>query len=189
MSVVTEPLTRRRFTVEEYHRMAEAGVLTEDDRVELLDGEVVEMVPIGPRHASHVNRLTRLFSTRVGEDAIVSVQNPVILGPHWEPEPDVALLRPRPDFYAESHPRPEDVLLVVEVMESSAERDRTVKVPAYAAAGVPEVWLVDLAAERIEACRGPGENGYREVRTLERRDRISPVRLPDVEVIVRDVLA
>lgn len=140
-------ITRRRFTVDEYHRMAEAGILGEDDRVELLDGEIVEMTPIGPRHAGGVNRLTRLFTTRLGARAIVTVQNPVVLGVRWEPQPDLAILRPRPDFYSTAHARPEDILLIVEVAETSGEADRRVKVPGYAAAGVPETWRVDLPGD------------------------------------------
>jgi Uma2 family endonuclease len=138
-------LARRLFTVAEYHKMAEAGILSEDDRVELLEGEIVAMSPIGSRHAGLVNRLNRLFSQRAGDQVVVSVQNPVRLGGYSEPQPDLALLRPRADFYTSSHPGPEDVLLAVEVAETSAAVDREVKVPLYARFGVPEVWLVDLA--------------------------------------------
>ena len=112
MSVQT---ARRLFNTEEYHRMAAAGILCEDDRVELLQGEIVEMSPIGSRHVACVNRLTQRFSTLLGKRAIVSVQNPVLLGEFSEPEPDLALLRWRDDFYGEALPRAEDVLLLVEV--------------------------------------------------------------------------
>lgn len=132
-------LLKRLFTVAEYHRMAEAGILGEDDRVELIEGEIVGMTPISSRHAGQVNRLVRLFTQRLGGRAILSVQNPIRLGEHSEPQPDVALLRPRPDFYATAHPGSEDVLLVIEVADlsacdaqagTSAAYDREVKPPS-----------------------------------------------------------
>jgi len=188
MTAVAAPLTRRRFTVTEYHRMAEAGILREDDRVELLDGEVVEMTPIGPRHAGRVKRLNRIFSARVGDRAIVSVQDPIVLGTHWEPEPDVVLLRPRPDFYGSAHPRPEDVLLVVEVAETSLERDREIKLPAYAAAAIPEVWILNLLEDGLDVYRDPASDGYGKVRRLERGGRVAPLALPDLELSVEEIL-
>src|SRR5690348_15213152 len=123
------------FTVETYHRLAELGVLREDARVELLDGQIVAMTPIGSRHAAAVGRLTRVFGERAGKRSIVWVQNPIVVSQTWEPQPDVCLLRPRDDFYAAAHPRADDVLLVIEVADRSLERDRDVKIPRYAAAG------------------------------------------------------
>jgi len=124
---------KRLFNVDEYHRMAATGVLSESDRVELIGGEILEMSPIGRRHAACVDRLTRLLVIRLGETAIVRVQNPIALGQHSEPQPDVSLLRPRDDFYASGHPSPEDVLLVIEVCETSIDYDRDIKLPEYAA--------------------------------------------------------
>jgi Uma2 family endonuclease len=186
--VVGVQLTRRLFTVAEYHKMAEAGILSEDDRVELLEGEIVAMSPIGSRHAGLVNRLNRLFSQRAGDQVVVSVQNPVRLGGYSEPQPDLALLRPRADFYTSSHPGPEDVLLAVEVAETSAAVDREVKVPLYARFGVPEVWLVDLAGDQVEVFREPSAEGYREVRVLRRGESLAPAFLPDLLVPVDAVL-
>jgi Uma2 family endonuclease len=182
-------VAKRLFTVDEYYQMAEAGILMEDDRVELLEGEVVEMTPIGRRHAACVNRLNRLFSRQVGEHAIVSIQNPVHLSEYSEPQPDLALLQPRPDFYAQAHPGTEDVLLVVEVAETSADSDRNVKVPLYARAGIPEVWLVDLAEECVEIYRKPSPRGYGEVRRAWRGERLFPQAFPEMELAVDDVLA
>jgi Uma2 family endonuclease len=122
-------LLRRAFTVQEYHQMTRAGILTEDDRVELIEGEIVRMSPLGRRHAACVKRLLRLLDRGVGEGAIVGTQDPIRLGEQSEPQPDLALLQPRPDFYAQGHPGPQDILLVVEVMERSAGYDREVKVP------------------------------------------------------------
>ena len=181
-------LLKRLFTVAEYYRMAEAGILGEDDRVELIEGEIVEMSPIGSRHAACVMRLTELFSQQVGERAHVNVQNPIRLGEHSEPQPDLALLRRRPDFYATSHPGPSDVLLVVEVAETSADYDREVKLPLYARAGIGEVWLVALAEEGIEVYRQPSPQGYQEVQRLRRGQRVVAQAFPDLELAVGDVL-
>lgn len=181
-------LLKRSFTVQEYHRMIQAGILTEDDRVELIEGEIVAMAPVGSKHAACVNRLTRLLSDRVGRRAILSVQNPINLGERSEPQPDVALLRVRPDFYASVHPEPPDVLLVVEVAETSADVDREVKVPLYARAGIPEVWLVDLAGECVEASREPAPQGYQQIQRVRRGQRVAPQAIADLELAVDDVL-
>jgi len=152
---------RHRFTVEEYHRMAEAGLLSEDDRVELIDGEIIEMTPIGSRHHACVMRLDELLRRPgVPGGYIVSVQGPVQLDEGNEVQPDVALLRRRPDFYAGELPGPEDVLLIVEVSDTTLSYDRAVKLPRYARAGVPEVWIVDLEGRRIESHRALSPDGY-----------------------------
>jgi Uma2 family endonuclease len=181
-------LARRLFTVAEYHRMAEAGILGEDDRVELRDGEIVAMSPIGSRHAGCVNRLTNVLVGRLGGKAIVHVQNPVSLDEHSEPQPDVALLKPRPDFYAGAHPGPEDVLLIIEVADTSADSDRDVKLSLYARAGIGEVWLVDLVAERVELYRQPSPRGYQDRHTVWRGQRLAPQALPDLDLSVDAVL-
>ena len=179
---------RRRFTVEEYHRMGEAGIFTEDDRVELVDGEIVQMTPIGSRHAACVKRLNRLLVAAVGDRAIVAVQDPIVTGPESEPQPDLTLLRPRLDFYAGSHPRPVDLLLVVEVADTTLAFDRTVKVPLYARAGIPEVWLVDLAGEAVEVYRRPTGDQYAEVRRIIRGEQIVLEAIPDLAIAVDRVL-
>ena len=179
----------RRFTVAEYHRMGETGILDEDDRVELLAGEIVEMTPIGPRHASVVDRTTRLFSRVVGDGAVVRVQSPIDLGvSDSAPQPDVVLLKPRADFYVTAHPAPEAVLLLVELMDASAERDRRLKLPLYARAAIREVWLVDLGAERIEVYRQPEPDGYRQTRLLRRGESTTIAALPDLAIRVDEIL-
>ncbi|MBI3973583.1 MAG: Uma2 family endonuclease [Chloroflexi bacterium] len=189
-AVVAKPIEmpRRRFTVDEYYRMAEAGILAEDDRVELIDGEIVHMSPISSRHAAGVKRVRRLFDRRLGDRVVVSVQDPVRLGSFAEPQPDIALLHPREDLYAEAHPGPENVLLIVEVADTSIQYDRQVKVPLYARAGVPEVWLADLTGDAVEAYREPSPDGYRVVRRLRRGERIAPQALPDLEIAVDELL-
>jgi Uma2 family endonuclease len=180
-------LTRRTFTVDEYHKMAEAGILHEDDRVELIEGEIIEMTPIGSRHTGCVNKLTHLFTRLLGDQVIVSIQNPLRLGDKSEPEPDVALLMLRPDFYAERHPSADDTLLVVEVADASLVYDREVKVPPYARAGLAEVWLVDLAQQQVLVHRNPTAQGYQEVHAKRPGDRLAAKALP-IEVAVDDIL-
>ena len=142
--------------------MVAAGVLGEDDRVELVEGEIVQMAPVGARHAASVNALARLLQRQVGDRALVSVQNPVRLSPRSEPQPDLAVLAWRDDGYRDELPGPADVLLVVEVAESSVATDRDVKLPLYGRAGIGEAWLVDLPAGTIEVHTGPSPAGYRE---------------------------
>jgi Uma2 family endonuclease len=179
---------RRRFTADEYLRMAEAGILTEDDRVELIDGEIVEMSPTGRRHVAAVNRCNRVFSRSVGARALVSIQNPVHLAPYDEPEPDVVLLRPRADDYADELARPADILLLVEVADSSLEYDRQTKLPLYAAAGIPEAWLLNLREHRLEVHREPSPTGYVRSQVYRPGERVAPLAFPDVETAVADLL-
>lgn len=163
---VDTPPSRRRFSVEDYHRMVETGILSEEDRTELIDGEIIEMAPVGSRHAGHLKHLLRLVSNAVGDAAIVSVQDPVRLGEHSEPQPDLALLEPKDDFYTSAHPTADDVLLVVEIAETSLEYDRSSKIPLYASHGVGVVWLLSLRDRAIEVYEQPGEDGYQVVHTL-----------------------
>jgi len=180
---------RRLFTVEEYHSMVRAGMLNEDDRVELIEGEITQMTPIGSKHSAAVGRLTRLFSEQAGRRAIVWVQNPIRLGERSEPQPDVTLLRPREDFYASGHPGHRDILLVVEVAETSADYDRVIKVPLYARGGILEVWLVNLEGEAIEVYQSPSPEGYHEMQTLHRGDRLCPSSLPELKLPVEEILS
>lgn len=181
-------LKKHRFTVEEYHRMADAGVFSEDDRVELIEGEIVEMTPIGPRHAGSVDRVNRLCVTRLGDRVIVRVQNPIQLSTDSELQPDVTLLRPRADFYTESHPGPRDVFLVIEVADTSVETDRRVKLLLYSKAGIGEAWLVDLSTDRVEVCRQPTPDGYRDVRARGRGQPLTIEAFPDLALTVQDIL-
>ncbi len=186
MDTKTQEITRRRFTVHEYHRMGEAGILHEDDRVELIEGEIVEMAAIGTRHFSCVNGLTRLLVRGVGDAAIVSVQNPVRLDERTEPQPDLAVLRVRD--YRESLPMPEDVLLLIEVSDTMLRYDRGVKLPLYARVGIREVWVVDLAGEIIERHTDPSGNTYRGLEQARRGEKIESATLPELTLGVDAVL-
>ena len=178
---------RGPFTVESYQRLAELGVLGEDDRVELIAGQVVAMTPIGDRHASCVRRSHDLFARHALELAIIDVQNPVVLGRHDAPQPDLALLKRRADGYPR-HPRARDILLVIEVADTTLAYDRDVKIPLYAGAGIPEAWLVDLGADAITVYREPGRDAYREVITVSRGDTLRPLLLPGVAIAAVEIL-
>lgn len=186
-AIATEP-ARHRFTVEEYHRMAKAGIFTEDDRVELLDGEIVEMAPIGRGHAYHVRNLISLFVQRFGQQAIVDAQNPIRLNDVSEPQPDLMLLKLPKERYRDRLPAPDDVLLLIEVADTSAAFERRVKLPMYARAGIPEVWLMDINQVEIEVHRDPSPQGYRSVKRLAKGQRLAPEALPDVELSVEELL-
>ena len=168
--------------------MGETGLFGEDARVELLDGEVIEMAPIGSPHAGGVNRLNRLFTAAMGDRALVAVQNPVRLDRHSEPQPDIAVLRPRPDSYAGSHPTPAEILLLVEVSDATLAFDRERKAAAYARAGVPEYWIVDLTGDRVLVMRSPGVGAYRDVGQAGRGEWLGVQAVPGVEVDVAEVL-
>jgi Uma2 family endonuclease len=183
---VAQEVVRRRFTVHDYHRMGEAGILHEDDRVELIEGEIVEMAAIGTRHFTCVNGLTRLLVRSVGDAAIVSVQNPVRLDEHTEPQPDLTVLRVRD--YRESLPTPEDVLLLIEISDTTLAYDRGVKLPLYARAGIREVWIVDLPGEVIERHADPSGDGYRSLEQMRRGEEIKSAALPELAFRVDTVL-
>lgn len=173
---------RHRLSVEDYHRMAEAGILGENARVELIEGAIIDMTPIGSRHAAAVKRLNRVLGRAIGDSAIVSTQDPVILDLHTEPQPDLALLQPRADFYQSAHPRPDDILLVIEVADSSLAYDRDIKLPLYARAGIPEAWLVDIGAGSLTCFSKPGGDGYRETALIEVLNAVRIAALPGLEV-------
>lgn len=182
-------LTTRRWTVDEYDRMIEAGILTENDRVELLRGEIVDMSPIGGPHQSVVLRLNTLLAPIAPDRFLTSVQGAVRLASvDSEPEPDVALLVPRADFYSEKHPDSDDILLVIEVAQSSLERDRDIKIPLYAEAGIREAWLVDISNGVVQVFSNPTPDGYAECHEFARGTQLSPHLLPDIQLNVSDIL-
>lgn len=182
-------IRRKRFTADDYQRMGQAGILSEDDRVELIDGEVVAMTPIGPRHNAAVNRATRAMVLAVGDNAIVQVQGSVRLDLYHEPQPDLVLLSPQSDYYASRLPGPSDILLVVEIAESSLEYDREVKARLYAELGIREYWLADLTNALVFCYSAPEGGRYQTLREHRRGDVIAPQTLPDCGVAVEVFLA
>ena len=161
MSLASTDLPRRhRFSVSDYYRMGEVGILAPDSREELIDGEIFDLAPPSPLHAATVTRLNEIFQHASGDDASVGIHHPVRLSEFSEPQPDLSLLRRRDDFYSEHHPRPADVLLIVEVADSTLRFDRDTKVPLYAAHGIQEMWLVDLPTRRLVRHRSPREASY-----------------------------
>jgi Uma2 family endonuclease len=181
-------LQRRRFTVDDYYAMADAGILHEDDRVELIEGEIIEMTAIGSHHAACVDRLTRLLVRQVGDEAVVRVQNPVRLSDLSEPQPDLALLRPRADFYAARHPVPADTMLVIEVAHTTLGYDRGVKLPLYAQTGIPELWIVNLDARVVEVYADPAAGRFRVQEEARSDGVLRPRLLPSVAVPVAEVV-
>ena len=177
-----------RYTVDDYEEMIRLGVLTENDRVELIRGEIVARMPIGPKHASCAKRLNKVLVPRVGERAVIGVQDPVRL-PDGEPEPDISLARPPLERYASGHPQPPDLFLIVEVSDSTLADDRSIMLLMYAEAGIGEFWIVNLVDECLEVYRGPRPDGtYQEARVLRRGESTDIAALPGVVVAVDEIL-
>lgn len=181
--------TQHRFSVAEYHRMAETGILHPDVRVELLDGRIIDMSPIGPFHGGITKRLNRIFTRLARGRWIVSVQDPLRLDDHSEPEPDLMLVKPAADDYTSRHPQPEDVFLLIEVSDTTLDYDREEKLPAYGRAGIPEVWILNLNDKTIEVYREPHSTGYGSTTVLRAGDEAAPLAFPDAAVNVAELLA
>ena len=189
MAVEVVAAARRRFTRKEYHRMAEAGILAERERLELIRGEIIQMSPIGGRHAAFVDNLARLLIRGLPDDVIVRVQGPVALADDTEPQPDFTVLRRRAIPYKAREAWADDALLVVEVADSALAYDRSTKLRLYAGAGIPEYWVVDCVAETVEVHRGPGPDGYRDVSLVAGVATLRPQAFPDVELSTTDIFA
>ena len=181
-------LKRYRFTRSDYHRMAQTGILSPDARVELIDGEIIEMSPIGRRHMAAVDRANRVFTRGVGDEAIVRVQGSIALANHAEPEPDLAILRYRDDFYGMTEATEQAVLLIVEVADTSEWYDRTTKAPLYARFGIPELWIADLNRDFVTRYTDPTPDGYATTQVFRRGESLTPIAFPDLAVNVTDIL-
>ncbi|MEM9919751.1 MAG: Uma2 family endonuclease [Bacteroidota bacterium] len=175
---MTLHLNRKSFTVQEYHQLAEIGILKESDRVELLYGDIITMSPIKSAHAGMVNLLNRLLIRKLLDEAIVTCQNPIELDKYSQPEPDLAIVKVRADDYSSQHPGPEDVYLVIEVADSSLEKDRQVKGPLYAKAGIPEYWIINLSDRQIEIHREPKDGAYCFQQTVLEGGRVESSSVP-----------
>jgi Uma2 family endonuclease len=187
----TQPLAtsraRHRFSRQDYDAMIAAGILDEDDRVELIEGEILTKMSIGPSHASTVRRLTAILYRSIADRCIVSVQDPVALDDFSEPEPDLALFKSREDLYSKAHPTPDEVYLIVEVADSSVRLDRLRKIPLYAAAAIPEVWLIDLVERCVVKYRKPMGGVYSEITRYRAGEHVSIDALPGVQLDPRDL--
>ncbi|HEY0606670.1 MAG TPA: Uma2 family endonuclease [Herpetosiphonaceae bacterium] len=180
-------IEQRIFSVADYHRMAEVGILTEADRVELIEGRLIVISPVGSCHAACIKRLNAALSRQTSGHALGSIQDPLQLDDYSEPEPDVALLRPRDDFYATSHPTAEDVLLLIEVADTSEGYDHEEKVPLYARSNIPEVWFVSLAKKRVEVYTEPVAEIYRQVRYVLAGETLTVQQIPNVQLAADDL--
>src|SRR5258706_5980006 len=180
-------IARWAISVADYHRIHEAGILGEDDRVELIDGEVRLMSPIGTAHAAIVTLYMALLFPQVGQNAILSVQNPIQLNDASEPQPDLMLLQYRADFYIKVPPRAADVLLIIEVSDSTLAYDRLEKLPRYALAGIPEGWITDVDGQAVERYTDPQGNQYGTKQTLKRGQSISVQALPTVSLSIDSI--
>jgi Uma2 family endonuclease len=179
---------RHPISVNEHLRMGESRVLAPEARVELIEGEIIDMSPVGPPHASTTNRLNRIFSEALGARVIVSVQNPIVLGDLSAPQPDMALLKPRDDFYEATHPEADDVLLLVEIADSSLSHDRDRKLPLYARFGIPEVWLIDVEGRHLDVHRDPDGGRYATQFRVHDLARVEVLALPGVVLDLRSLL-
>lgn len=177
-----------RLSVAEYHRLADVGVLGEDDRVELIDGEIVQMSPIGRRHAAMVRRANRYLTGQAGNTFLVDIQNPLQLSDDTEPQPDVVALRYREDCYEAAAPTVADALFLIEVADTSLSYDRAVKLPRYALAGIREAWLVDIDGRRIERHTDPVDGRYRNVATIGRGQELASTVVPDLVLAANHLL-
>ncbi len=181
-------LLKRRFTISEYYQMAKVGILTPSDRVELINGEILEMSPIGKRHAACVNRVNQLFYQKLGDRILISVQNPILLNNLSEPQPDITLLQPRTDFYASGHPQASDIFLIVEVADSSINYDQEIKISLYSESGILEVWLIDLNQNSLQVYQQPTESGYQRIQQLQSENTLSPLAFPEIHLRVNEMI-
>lgn len=176
------------FTTRDYERMGEAGILPANERFELIEGEIIKMSPIGKRHAACVNRLGRILNRQIGDMAIVSTQNPIVLDDLSEPQPDIALLQFRDDFYEHALPQSTDVLLIIEVSDTTLDYDRQVKLLSYAHARIPEVWIVNLPDEQIEYHAQHANGAYQHTRIFKQGETLTSLIVPDLEINIDAIL-
>ena len=188
MSIALASLPHRKFSVEDYHRFIDLGIFKPEERIELWEGEFVEMSPIGKRHAGTVSALSDILKDYLHKKALVWSQNPIVLSDFSEPQPDVTLLKRRDDFYRQISATAQDVLLTMEVADSTVKYDRDIKFPKYAANGIQEAWLIDLENDRVEIHTQPTKNGYRLVKILHRGDIAESTVFAEIKIAVDDIL-
>jgi Uma2 family endonuclease len=182
------PLMRKKFRTDEVYKMIEVGILPEESGWELINGEIIHRMTIGSKHAAIVKRLNRLLTMFLGQNAIVSVQDPIRIDVLNEPEPDICVLRPRDDFYADEHPEPNDVMLAIEVSDSTLEFDRDVKKEIYAEAGIVEFWIINIKENVIEAFSEPENRTYFQMQIYSRGETIKTKNTPEILLSVSEIL-
>ena len=177
---MTVQILHKKFTVGQYHQMIESGILTKGDRVELIEGEIIEMSPVGRKHAACVDRLNELLVLKLATKAIIRVQNPILLSNNSQPQPDLAILRRRDDFYRNEHPQVQDIFALIEVSDTTIEYDRNIKIPLYAANGIAEVWIVNLNEQVIEVYSSPTQINYEQVDTFNQQQTLNFQAFPNI---------
>ncbi len=185
---MTVQIKRHLISVERYDQMIAAGIIEEDERLELLGGEIIEMSPIGIPHAACVKRLNRFFNRKLGNQAIIGVQDPIHIDQYSEPQPDIVVLHLRDDFYAGGHPEPEDIILLIEVADTSLAYDREQKLPRYAQAGIAEVWIVNLMEQQVEVYLRPSPQGYQQTAIFNGNQAVTPAAFPQLTLKVSQIL-
>lgn len=182
-----QQLPKYPLSVHHFHKMIDLEILYEDEPIELIEGELITMAPIGPAHSAKVRRLNRVLSNAVKDFAIVDVQNPVTLGEYSEPQPDLTLLRMSEDYYETENPKAEDVLLLIEIADSSLRSDKHLKIPLYARHGIVEIWLFDVNKKRTEVYLQPSEDGYRQILYPDFNASLSPCMLPEIAIPLKEI--
>ncbi|MGK7873326.1 MAG: Uma2 family endonuclease [Xenococcaceae cyanobacterium] len=177
----------RLWTVEEYHRMTEAGVLSPDERVELLEGQIISMAAKNPPHAATNLCAANILNSLLARKALVRIQDPITISSISEPEPDLAVVRPDPQFYLDHHPTPEEIFLIVEIADTTLERDRTSKAPAYARARIPDYWVLDVNTRQVHVFRQPGAENYQQETILEEDATISLLAFPEIKIQIEQL--
>jgi Uma2 family endonuclease len=181
-------LERKRFTVTEFQRMVETGILEEGSPYELLNGEIIHMATIGSKHAAKVDRISTFLNRKINDAIIVRVQNPIELGAFSQPEPDIAILRWQDDFYESGHPTAQDIYLLIEVSDTTLDYDRSTKLPIYAESGIAEYWIVNLPDNQIEVYRNPSGNAYQSIQTFTKDQTLTIELLPKITIAVNAIL-
>lgn len=178
----------RRLSVQDYHQMAESGILQPDERVELLEGQIIQMAAKGTAHSASVSRIEQLLRNRLGSCILLRFQDPIRLDDYSEPEPDIAVVRPNPNFYEDHHPIPSEVFLLIEVSDKTLQFDRETKAPVYGRSGIAEYWVLDVNGRKLHGYRSPSKTGYQSETILSEELEIAPLAFPDCVMAVREML-
>ena len=185
-AITLAPTDLRRITVTEYHQMAEAGILAAEEQVELIAGQIIQKMPKGPAHSALCKRIEKLLESRLGDQVLVRLQDPMQLDPYSEPEPDIAVVHPSPNFYAAHHPTPDEIYLIIEVSDTTLSRDLDTKANLYAAAGIEDYWVCDITTQQLHIFREPQQDGYQRQLILRGPQTISCLAFPHFTLAVAD---